>query len=293
MNSAEYICYRCGHAVQWPLKPKRTFAGFPRIPCPFCKKAFRYPLTTGYVVLYWVFFLVTVGLAGILLHVFGPGSMGILFAPILAAIAVALALAENSILKRRITKAATSGVHAAGLQHPNVITLNHTPLEDVRWPRLCFACDKALGLAHETEQSSTSAQSWGIPLVKGKGAVRVNVCSNCHRKLTSSEHAKYVGGFFAWVSIGGCTYLGMNGQMTPDLMSGAGGSFWLGWIVFYLADRFQRRYLANIQIDRAAEGAYVFQFKSCTFADAFRSNNVEPPKPDEPQSEYSQMSSVK
>jgi hypothetical protein len=61
MQAKRYLCLNCKNTIQLSAKPKRSFMGFQRIPCPSCQKECRYPLTTGYVVFYWIWLLGNVG----------------------------------------------------------------------------------------------------------------------------------------------------------------------------------------------------------------------------------------
>ena len=54
MKENTYVCTNCKTVVSLSTKPKRSFMGFLRIPCPECKTEFRYPLTTGYMAFYWL-----------------------------------------------------------------------------------------------------------------------------------------------------------------------------------------------------------------------------------------------
>ena len=61
MKTKKYICTNCKMTVELSMKPNRSFIGFLRIPCLSCKREFRYPLTTGYVIFYWI--LLVAGIA--------------------------------------------------------------------------------------------------------------------------------------------------------------------------------------------------------------------------------------
>lgn len=165
------------------------------------------------------------------------------------------------------------------------VTLNHTRLEEVVWPSRCCACDAALEFGRDSKNSLKSPCSWPASLKRGyrmlwdrsgKGGVRVGVCSKCHGKLAIAEGVTHVGVAFFWIAIGGYVLLSMQGRVTPELTMGAGGTFWLGCILCWLADWVQRRIL-GVKIRRTFTGNWLFCFKSSKFADEFQQNN-----PDEP-----------
>lgn len=82
--------------------------GFPRIPCPSCNAEFRYPLTTGYVVFYWLLLLGNVGFLAYLLS----RGQGVIPNPIgiVVLVYVVISLVKNSSLKRSITETSRSAV---------------------------------------------------------------------------------------------------------------------------------------------------------------------------------------
>jgi ribosomal protein L37AE/L43A len=103
MKTETYVCPQCKQMVKLATRPKRSFMGFARIPCPTCKSEFRYPLTTGYVVFYWLLLLGNIAWLTYILsrgQGFVPNPIGIV-----VFIYVVISLVKNSTLKRSIAEA--------------------------------------------------------------------------------------------------------------------------------------------------------------------------------------------
>jgi uncharacterized protein (DUF983 family) len=102
MKTEKYLCPNCKKSVELSAKPKRSFMGFLRIPCPSCQKEFRYPLTAGYVVFYWI---LLAGNVAWITYVFSQGGMAV---PnpigIVVLIFVIISLVKSSALKRQIAE---------------------------------------------------------------------------------------------------------------------------------------------------------------------------------------------
>src|SRR3990167_10713382 len=110
MNTDTYVCPQCKHAVTMTAKPKRSFMGFARIPCPSCKTEFRYPLATAYVVVYWLLLLGNLGFLAYVLSQgqgFVPNPIGIV-----VLVYVVISLVKNSSLKRSIMEVSKSAIDA-------------------------------------------------------------------------------------------------------------------------------------------------------------------------------------
>jgi len=134
MNTENYVCPQCKHTVRMTSKPKRSFMGFARIPCPSCKTEFRYPLTTGYVIFYWLLLLGNVGFIAYILsrgQGFIPNPIGIV-----VLIYVVISLVKNSSLKRTITEASRSTIDAPALQ---VAAVEGESKDRARWYHLLLA----------------------------------------------------------------------------------------------------------------------------------------------------------
>jgi len=102
MTTETYFCPNCKKSIELSAKPKRSFLGFQRIPCLSCQKEFRYPLTAGYVVFYWI---VLAGNVVWITYAFSqggvviPNPIGIVFL-----IFVIISLVKNSALKQQIAE---------------------------------------------------------------------------------------------------------------------------------------------------------------------------------------------
>ena len=102
MKINKYLCPNCKKMVELSIKPKRSFMGFLRIPCPSCQEEFRYPLTSGYVAFYWILLVGNVAwIAYILLQggMVVPNPIGIV-----VLIYVIISLVKSSALKRQIAE---------------------------------------------------------------------------------------------------------------------------------------------------------------------------------------------
>jgi DNA-directed RNA polymerase subunit RPC12/RpoP len=102
MTTEKYLCPNCKKSVELTAKPKRSFMGFLRIPCPNCQKEFRYPLKAGYVVVYWI--LLAINLAWITYILsqgerFFPNPIGVI-----VLIYVIISLVKNTVLKDQIAE---------------------------------------------------------------------------------------------------------------------------------------------------------------------------------------------
>lgn len=65
----------CAHCDEiFSGTPKKTFLGFQQYTCPACREKFKYPLTRGYRIIYWV---LLIGACGVI--VTNPGSQPNLF----------------------------------------------------------------------------------------------------------------------------------------------------------------------------------------------------------------------
>jgi len=134
MSAEIYVCPQCKNRVTMTVKPKRSFMGFRRIPCPSCNAEFRYPLTTGYIVFYWLLLLGNVCLLVYILsqgQVFVPNPIGIV---VLAY--VVISLAKNSSLKRSVTEASMSAIDAPPLQ---AVAVEGEIKDRARWYHLLVA----------------------------------------------------------------------------------------------------------------------------------------------------------
>ena len=102
MKANTYVCTNCKTVVELSTKPKRSFMGFFRIQCPECKKEFRYPLTTGYEVVYWLL------LIGNVLWISSIVARGNTVIPnpvgIVVLVYVIVSLLKSSQLKRQIAE---------------------------------------------------------------------------------------------------------------------------------------------------------------------------------------------
>ena len=100
MKTDRYLCPYCKKSVESSTKPKRSFIGFLKIQCTSCQKQFRYPLTAGYVVFYWI---LLAGNVAWMLYVlsqsgkFVPNPIGIV-----VLIFVVISLVKSRALKREI-----------------------------------------------------------------------------------------------------------------------------------------------------------------------------------------------
>lgn len=102
MKNEKYVCPNCKKVVELSTKPKRSFMGFLRIPCSGCQKEFRYPLTTGYVVFYWLLLIGNVAwIAGVILQggMVVPNPIGII-----VLIYVIVSLVKSRALKRHVAE---------------------------------------------------------------------------------------------------------------------------------------------------------------------------------------------
>jgi uncharacterized protein (DUF983 family) len=102
MKAKKYLCPNCRKPVELSAKPKRSFMGFLRIPCPTCQKEFRYPLTMGYVVFYWI---LLVGNVALVVSILSQGKM-VIPNPIgiVILIYVIISLVKSRALKQKITE---------------------------------------------------------------------------------------------------------------------------------------------------------------------------------------------
>jgi hypothetical protein len=101
MKTEKYFCPECFRPVELSAKPKRTFMGFLRIPCPICKKEFRYPITVGYVIIYWILLIGSIGKG---MEAISQGKAVPNPIAILIIIFVIISLIKNSLLKKQISK---------------------------------------------------------------------------------------------------------------------------------------------------------------------------------------------
>jgi hypothetical protein len=133
MNTNTYVCPQCKNPVRMESKPKRSFMGFARIPCPSCKTEFRYPLSTGYVVVYWLLLLGNIVLVVYLLSL----GQGIIPNPIgiVVLVYVVISLVKNSTLKRNIAEISRSSVDVPTLQVNAVESQNKDRQADAVDPR--------------------------------------------------------------------------------------------------------------------------------------------------------------
>ncbi len=134
MNADTYVCPRCKRAVRMAAKPKRSFMGFARIPCPSCGTEFRYPLATAYVVVYWLLLL---GNVGLFTYVLSQGK-GVVPNPIgiVVLVYVVISLVKNSSLKRSIMELSKIASDASPLE---VAAVEGESKDRARWYHLLVA----------------------------------------------------------------------------------------------------------------------------------------------------------
>jgi hypothetical protein len=134
MSTDTYVCPQCKHAVRMTAKPRRSFMGFARIPCPSCNTEFRYPLPTAYVVVYWLLLLGNVGYLVFVLSQgqgFVPNPIGIV-----VLVYVVISLVKNSSLKRSVMEVSKSAIDAPPLQ---VAAVEGVSKDRARWYHLLIA----------------------------------------------------------------------------------------------------------------------------------------------------------
>ena len=127
MKKLQYLCPNCMRITELSTKPKRSFMGFQKIHCSNCKSEFRYPLTTGYVIFYWIYLLGNIALA--IYFLFLTNSMFILN-PIglIILIYVVKNLKTNRILKEDIHNIQMSVEEYGGPQEEdNIIETYNCP----------------------------------------------------------------------------------------------------------------------------------------------------------------------
>lgn len=134
MATNTYVCPQCKQALIMTAKPKRSFMGFARIPCPSCKTEFRYPLPTVYVIVYWLLLL---GNLGALAYVLSQGQE-IVPNPIgiVVLVYVVITLVKNSSLKRSIREVSRSAIGTPPLQ---VAAVEGESKHRARWYHLLVA----------------------------------------------------------------------------------------------------------------------------------------------------------
>ena len=98
----KFICPDCKKVVELSEKPKQSFMGFLKVPCPNCRKEFLYPLSAVYVAIYWI---LLVGNAAWLLSILFRGEL-LIPNPIgiVVFIYVIISLVKNRGIKKRIAE---------------------------------------------------------------------------------------------------------------------------------------------------------------------------------------------
>jgi hypothetical protein len=105
MSNAAFICTRClaPHAGD----VDKTFLGHRQFTCAACRQVVRYPLTTTFVVVYWI----VIGLSGI--GTIATLAQGQLPIPGIFAVLMSVAIAQDFAIKREVA-AARSRLAAGG-----------------------------------------------------------------------------------------------------------------------------------------------------------------------------------
>ncbi|MCC7193809.1 MAG: hypothetical protein IT444_13625 [Phycisphaeraceae bacterium] len=132
--ASTYVCPQCKQPVRMSGKPKRSFMGFARIPCPSCNTEFRYPLATSTVVVYWLLLLGNVAYLGFVLSQgqgFVPNPIGIVLL-----IYVVICLVKNSSLKRSVEELGRSAIDVPPAQVVSVE--DGMPRGTIRWYHWMF-----------------------------------------------------------------------------------------------------------------------------------------------------------
>ncbi len=100
LSQIDAVCREC-HA-RFRGRPKRTFLGFQRLPCPNCSRKVIYPLTSGYRTTYWVF------VALMILVIIINLASGNIVAPGLIGLAMIWALDKDRRVRKEVVAAETS-----------------------------------------------------------------------------------------------------------------------------------------------------------------------------------------
>ncbi len=117
-TQGQYFCPHCRVMVEVSTKPKRSFLGFLRIPCRICNKEISRPLSTGYVVFYWLVLSMNILWVYTLLKggTIDPNPIGILLQ-----IGAIVGLVKNAKLRRDLDQLMNKN------DRPKVITPTPTP----------------------------------------------------------------------------------------------------------------------------------------------------------------------
>ena len=96
LPEAEAICRRCGN--RFSARPTQTFLGFRQLKCTACSKDLAYPLSTGYLITYWIM-LVIMTFTFVLNLRHGDVSLAGLLA-----ITIIIALVKDALLRRQVAR---------------------------------------------------------------------------------------------------------------------------------------------------------------------------------------------
>ena len=96
LTPIDAVCTKCN--TKFNQLPKRSFLGFQKLVCTWCREEITYPLTKGYRTAYWVIFAIMV------LTIIGAFAQGEFGFPGGLGLAVAFALFKDRSISKRVSK---------------------------------------------------------------------------------------------------------------------------------------------------------------------------------------------
>lgn len=155
-----------------------------------------------------------------------------------------------------------------------VVNLAH--VDALTWPKKCSGCGASI--------PPDTSNRFDVKVVKGLSALfsgskpktlPVRLCDVCFKRVSKNKSLEKFGLGLVLLAIGGPIFISAvyKQPSTPQIMSGAAGSFWIGAILTWTALRKQRR-IAGIRCVRQSKSKWSFWFRDPTFSNEFVNLNA-------------------
>ncbi len=148
-------------------------------------------------------------------------------------------------------------------------------LDTISWPKLCSCCGADVSKQWSGTWKVKVDKSLMVLFVRSTPkSVPVPTCDRCTRKLEGSKSIQNFGYGLAGLAFLGAVLVGMAyGGISPEVMNGGGGVFFVGALIGWCGEKLERRIIGT-KVLRRGGGKWTFRFRTPAFADEFERLNA-------------------